>query len=353
MELPDDDGRVEVRPGARRGQHGRPQALGHHPRLHGADRRDHRLGAAQGRLQRHLRRPRHRPHDGRARHPGDGLHHRFRARRHVRRRVRLQGPQAGPPGAGRQGPGRRLRGHRHRQGRRGHLGGGLLQRRPGLYGGLPRPRPRVDPRRVRDRARQGGRGHQDRPARRRGRALRPAQQRQPAQAGRGLHRAAARPRPRPGRRQAGRRQGLLLRADRGLRPQAGRRDHPEGGLRTGHHRPVLHRRGPGRRVRQRRRVRPRVLGVDQGPRARDAHVEEAGLRLRVDQHAHPAGRGDAARRVQEVRLRQGPVGVRLRGLHPDQARDDVAGRVTSRRGPAGPRVRGGRPRAKSPGSPAC
>ena len=39
------------------------------------------------------------------------------------------------------------------------------------------------------------------------------------------------------------------------------------------------------------------------------------LRLRVDQHPHPAGRRDAARRLQAVRLRQGPVRVRLRGLH--------------------------------------
>ena len=39
---------------------------------------------AQGRLQRHLRRPRHRPRDGRAPDPGDGVHHRLGARRHVR-----------------------------------------------------------------------------------------------------------------------------------------------------------------------------------------------------------------------------------------------------------------------------
>ena len=75
------------------------------------------------------------------------------------------------------------------------------------------------------------------------------------------------------------------------------------------------------RLGQRRRLRPGVVGVDQGLRARDAHVEGARLRLRVDQHPHPAGRGDAARRLQEVRLRQGPVDVRLRGLHAHQARD--------------------------------
>jgi betaine-aldehyde dehydrogenase len=43
--------------------------------------------------------------------------------------------------------------------------------------------------------------------------------------------------------------------------------------------------------------------------------------LRVDQHAHPAGRRDAARRLQALRLRQGPLDVRLRGLHPGEARD--------------------------------
>ncbi|BFO15722.1 hypothetical protein SHKM778_21100 [Streptomyces sp. KM77-8] len=47
----------------------------------------------------------------------------------------------------------------------------------------------------------------------------------------------------------------------------------------------------------------------------------------VDQHAHSAGRGDAARGLQAVRLRQGSVGVRLRGLHAGEARDDVPGRL--------------------------
>ena len=44
-------------PAHRRGQHGRAQAVGHHPGLDGPDRRDHRLDPAQGRLQRHHRRP--------------------------------------------------------------------------------------------------------------------------------------------------------------------------------------------------------------------------------------------------------------------------------------------------------
>ena len=52
-----------------------------------------------------------------------------------------------------------------------------------------------------------------------------------------------------------------------------------------------------------------------------ADVQAPRLRLRVDQHAHPDRRRDAPRRLQALRLRQGPVDVRLRGLHPRQARD--------------------------------
>ena len=44
-------------------------------------------------------------------------------------------------------------------------------------------------------------------------------------------------------------------------------------------------------------------------------VQRAALRLRVDQRPHPARLRDAARRLQAVRLRQGPVDVRARGLH--------------------------------------
>ena len=36
-------------------------------------------------------------------------------------------------------------------------------------------------------------------------------------------------------------------------------------------------------------------------------VEGAALRLRLGQRPHPAGLGDAARRLQAVRLRQGPL----------------------------------------------
>ena len=46
------------------------------------------------------------------------------------------------------------------------------------------------------------------------------------------------------------------------------------------------------------------------------------LRLRLDQHPHPDRGRDAARRVQALGLRQGPLDVRPRGLHPHQARDE-------------------------------
>ena len=52
--------------------------------------------------------------------------------------------------------------------------------------------------------------------------------------------------------------------------------------------------------------------------------------LRVDQLPHPAGGRDAARRVQAVGLRQGPVGVLARGVHAGQARHVLRGRVTWR-----------------------
>ena len=68
-------------------------------------------------------------------------------------------------------------------------------------------------------------------------------------------------------------------------------------------------------------LRPGLLGVDQGLRPGDADGPPARLRLRLDQHAHPAGRRDAARRFQAQRVRQGSVDVRVRGLHAHQARD--------------------------------
>ncbi len=64
---------------------------------------------------------------------------------------------------------------------------------------------------------EAGQGHPDRHARRRGRALRPAQQRQPARPRHRHGRPAARPRQPRDRRQASGRDGLLLRAHRRCR----------------------------------------------------------------------------------------------------------------------------------------
>ena len=105
-------------------------------------------------------------------------------------------------------------------------------------------------------------------------------------------------------------------------PPAGRRRRAERDLRPGPHRAVVPRRGAGARSGRTACDYGLVVErLDEGPRARDALREAPRLRLRVDQHPHPARRGDAARRVQALRLRQGPVAVRLRGLHARQARD--------------------------------
>ena len=53
---------------------------------------------------------------------------------------------------------------------------------------------------------------------------------------------------------------------------------------------------------------------------------------RVGQRPHPARLGDAARRLQAVRLRQGHVDLRARGLHRAQARDDQPGVSAGARG---------------------
>jgi len=67
--------------------------------------------------------------------------------------------------------------------------------------------------------------------------------------------------------------------------------------------------------------------LDQGLRPGHADVAKAGLRLRVDQHPYSDRGRDAPRRLQAQRLRQGPVDVRIRGLHPNQARDGQHRRI--------------------------
>ena len=164
------------------------------PRLDDAVRRAVPGVPAAGRVQRRLRRPRHRPRPGGAPDPADGRDHRLGARRHGGGQVRRRGPEEGAPRARRQGAGDRLRRRRHREGRPGHRRGRLLQRRPGLHRGDPGARRPRGARRLRGSADRGGQGDQDRDARRRGRPLRPAEQQRPARSRDRDGRPAARPR---------------------------------------------------------------------------------------------------------------------------------------------------------------
>ena len=67
--------------------------------------------------------------------------------------------------------------------------------------------------------------------------------------------------------------------------------------------------------------------VDPEPRPGDADVAAARLRRGLDQHPPPVRLRDAARRLRPLRLRQGPVDVRVRGVHPDQARHELHRRI--------------------------
>src|SRR4029453_2798343 len=84
--------------------------------------------------------------------------------------------------------------------------------------------------------------------------------------------------------------------------------------------------GRGRRARvgERRRLRPRGLGLDAGRRPGAADVAQTAVRHGVDQHSHPTHARDAARRLQAERVRQGHVDLLDRGVHQPQARDGVA-----------------------------
>ena len=75
---------------------------------------------------------------------------------------------------------------------------------------------------------------------------------------------------------------------------------------------------------QRQRLRPRLVGVDQGRRPRHGDRRAAAIWLHLDQHALHAGQRDAAWRAEAVRLRQGHVALRAGGLHRRAPRDDRA-----------------------------
>ena len=134
------------------------------PATHRAARRDRRRVPAARRVQRHLRRPRHRPGDGRRTTPRrwSVVTGSVRAGMEVAERGVAE-PQARAPRARRQGAGRGVRRRRHRRRRRGDRDRRLLQRRPGLHRGDPRDRRARRVRRLRRRARRAGEGHR-RPA---------------------------------------------------------------------------------------------------------------------------------------------------------------------------------------------
>ena len=139
LELPAHDGDLEDRAGARRGQHGRPQAL----RADAAD-----LAAPRGARRGHLparrlqRDHRARRAGGRGRwcrHPkvAHGVAHRRRRDRQGDREGGRRDAEEGAPRARRQGAGRDLRRRRPGARRPRHQDGGLRQQRPGLHRGLP------------------------------------------------------------------------------------------------------------------------------------------------------------------------------------------------------------------------
>ena len=154
------------------------------------------------------------------------------------------------------------------------------------------------------------------------------------------HRAGARrqgaghgrPRPRLGRDRRRRRapgpRRRLLRPDRDRRPGPEVGDHPGRDLRPGRHRPAVQRRGAGGHLGERHALRSRVLDLHERHRPRDARRQGARVRPRLGQRALHADVRDPARRRQAVRLGQGRLEVRARGLHVHQARDDQHWRLT-------------------------
>ncbi len=141
VELPALHGQLEARAGARDRQHGRPQAI----RPHAADgprlRRDRVRDPAARRRQRPVRLGRrYRRRAGRPSEGPHGLDHRGHRDRQARREDRGRQRQAAPPRARWQGAGHRVRRCRRRSRGRDAALRRVLELRPGLHGGDPRPR---------------------------------------------------------------------------------------------------------------------------------------------------------------------------------------------------------------------
>jgi hypothetical protein len=179
VELPADDGGLEDRPGAGRRQHGRAQAVGHHAASTTAAGRDRAGVPAAGRAQRRLRRPRHRARARRAPDPQMvSITGSVRAGMEVAAGGRGR-PQAVHLELGGKAPVIVFDDADIEAAAEAIAGRRLLQRRPGLHRRHPRARrPGVHDDFVAALTEQAK--GTDRHARRRGRALRPAEQRQPA-----------------------------------------------------------------------------------------------------------------------------------------------------------------------------
>ena len=184
VELPDDDGGVEVRPGDRRRQHRRAQAERHDAGEHDAARRDRRRVPAARRVQRHLRRPRHRPGDGRPRRSPTWCRSPARcapAWRSPARRPPTSSGSTSSSAARRRSscsttptstpPSRAISVAGYFNAGQDCTAATRVLAGPGVYGDFA------------DALAEAAKGTQDRPARRRGRAVRPGQQRRPAGAG--------------------------------------------------------------------------------------------------------------------------------------------------------------------------
>ena len=254
--------------------------------------------------------------------PADGVDHRLGARRHGGHAQRRRRPQERPPGAGRQGAGPGVRRCRRRGGGRGHRHRRLLQRRPGLHRRHPRDRlgPGIHDELAAALAAQAP-GTTTGPPSNADADYGPLNNAEPARAGERHRRAGRRATPRSRRRRSRwgsrasstppRWSAACSRTTSSSRARSSGRSSPSSASPT-RTRPCASPTGSSTACLER---------VHHGPRPGAAGVAPARLRVRLDQHPHPAGGRDAPRRLQALGHRQGPSHVRLRGLHPDQARD--------------------------------